>query len=60
VTTTLNPSPIPAILYRINPETGAATKIVNLVGSNSVMGLAFGRDGNCMEPISFKTRVSIE
>ena len=26
-------------------ETGAATKIVNLVGSNAVMGLAFGREG---------------
>jgi glucose/arabinose dehydrogenase len=46
VTTTLNPSATPAILYRINPATGTATKLVNLVGSNSVMGLAFGRDGN--------------
>jgi hypothetical protein len=45
VTTTLNPSLIPAILYRINPATGAATKLVNLVGSNTVMGLASGRDG---------------
>ena len=45
VTTTLNPSMIPAILYRINPKTGKATQIVNLVGSNSVMGLAFGREG---------------
>jgi hypothetical protein len=45
VTTTLNPALVPAILYRIDPETGAATKIVDLVGSNSVMGLAFGRDG---------------
>ena len=45
VTTTLNPSYVPAILYRINPETGAATKIVNLVGSNTVMGLAFAPDG---------------
>ena len=45
VTTTLNPSYVPAILCRINPETGAATKIVNLVGSNTVMGLAFARDG---------------
>jgi hypothetical protein len=45
VTTTLQPSYIPAILYRIDPETGAATKIVNLVGSNTVMGLAVGRDG---------------
>jgi hypothetical protein len=45
VTTTLNPSGTPAILYRINPATGKATKLVNLVGSNYVMGLAFGRDG---------------
>jgi hypothetical protein len=37
--------PLAAILYRINPNTGKATKLVNLVGSNSVMGLAFGRDG---------------
>jgi hypothetical protein len=46
VTTTINPSLVPAILYRINPATGKATKLVNLVGSNTVMGLAFGRDGN--------------
>jgi hypothetical protein len=46
VTTTVNPSLVPAILYRINPATGRATKLFNLVGSNSVMGLAFGRDGN--------------
>jgi hypothetical protein len=45
VTTTLNPSGTPAILYRINPATGKATKLVNLVGSNYVMGLAFDRDG---------------
>jgi hypothetical protein len=45
VTTTLNPSLISAILYRINPATGKATKLFNLVGSNTVMGLAFGRDG---------------
>jgi len=44
VTTTVNPSGTPAILYRINPATGTATKLVNLVGSNYVMGLAFGRD----------------
>ena len=44
-TSTVNPSLIPAILYRINPTTGKATKLVNLVGSNTVMGLAFGRDG---------------
>jgi len=45
VTTTLNPSLIPAVLYRIDPATGTATKLVNLVGSNTVMGLASGRDG---------------
>jgi hypothetical protein len=45
VTTTVNPSAVPAILYRIDPTTGKATKLVNLVGSNYVMGLAFGRDG---------------
>jgi glucose/arabinose dehydrogenase len=46
VTSTVNPSLTPAILYRINPATGKVTKLVNLVGSNTVMGLAFGRDGN--------------
>jgi hypothetical protein len=45
VTTTLNPSAVPAMLYRINPATGKAAKLRNLVGSNLVMGLAFGRDG---------------
>jgi hypothetical protein len=45
VTTTLNPSYVPAILYRINPQTGAARKVVNLVGSNTVMGLVFAPDG---------------
>jgi hypothetical protein len=45
VTTTLNPSLIPAILYRIDPATGTATKLADLVGSNTVMGLAFGGDG---------------
>jgi hypothetical protein len=45
VTTTLNPSGTPAILYRINPATGKAAKLINLTGSNYVMGLAFGRDG---------------
>jgi hypothetical protein len=45
VTTTVNPSPTPAILYRIDPATGTAAKLFNLVGSNLVMGLAFGRDG---------------
>jgi hypothetical protein len=45
VTTTVNPSTVPAVLYRINPATGRATKLVTLAGSNSVMGLAFGRGG---------------
>ena len=45
VTTTVNPSGTPAILYRIDPTTGTATKLVNLVGSNYVMGLAFGQNG---------------
>jgi hypothetical protein len=45
VTTTVNPSATPAILYRINPATGRAAKLRTLTGSNAVMGLAFGRDG---------------
>jgi hypothetical protein len=45
VTTTVNPSVTPAVLYRISPQTGKATPLVNLVGSNLVMGLAFGQDG---------------
>jgi DNA-binding beta-propeller fold protein YncE len=46
VTTTLNFNTfLPAVLYRIDPATGTATKIVNLVGSNSVMGLVFGANG---------------
>jgi hypothetical protein len=45
VTTTDNPSMTPAVLYDLDPATGRATKITNLVGSNMVMGLAFGRDG---------------
>jgi hypothetical protein len=45
VTATLNPSGTPAILYRINPAAGKATKLFNLVGSNYIMGLASGRDG---------------
>jgi hypothetical protein len=44
-TSTVNPSATPAKLYRINTATGKATKLVNLVGSTTVMGLAFGRDG---------------
>ena len=46
VTTTLNPSSTPAILYRIDPSTGTATKLFDVTGpSNYVMGLAFGRNG---------------
>lgn len=45
VTSSLQPSYIPAVLYRINTETGLATKITNLVGSSTVMGLAFAPDG---------------
>jgi glucose/arabinose dehydrogenase len=44
-TSTVNPSLVPAVFYRIDPATGKATKLFNLVGSNTVMGLAFGRDG---------------
>jgi hypothetical protein len=46
VTTTDNYSAVPAMLYRIDAATGRAAKVVNLVGSTSVMGLAFGREGN--------------
>ena len=45
MTTTLSPSYVPATLYRLDPATGAATKVVDLVGSSQVMGLAFGEDG---------------
>ena len=54
VTTTVNPSPTPAILYRIDPAKGTATKLVNLVGSNYVMGLAFGRDGKLYATDNFE------
>ncbi|HEY6074459.1 MAG TPA: hypothetical protein VIV15_13990 [Anaerolineales bacterium] len=59
VTTTLGPSSVPAILYRINPATGTATRIVDLVGSNSVMGWRSAGTANCMPPTSPPTRVSI-
>jgi len=45
VTTTLLPSYVPAVLYRINVHTGAATKIADMVGSNTLMGLGLGRNG---------------
>jgi hypothetical protein len=44
-TSTVNISATPARLYRIDPATGMATKLFDLTGSTSVMGLAFGRDG---------------
>ena len=55
VTTTLNPSGIPAVLYRIDPATGTATKLFDLTGpSNYVMGLAFGRDGKLYATDNFQ------
>jgi large repetitive protein len=45
VTTTDKLSATSAILYRIDPATGAATKIVDLVGSTQVMALEFGSNG---------------
>ena len=54
VTTTVNPSGVPAILYRIDPATGKATELFNLVGSNYVMGLAFGRDGKLYATDNFE------
>jgi DNA-binding beta-propeller fold protein YncE len=54
VTTTLNPSGTPAMLYRIDPATGTAAKLFNLVGSNLVMGLAFGRDGKLYATDNFE------
>lgn len=35
----------PAVLYRIDLTSGKATHPINLVGSNCVMGLAFGTNG---------------
>lgn len=45
VTSTLTPAYPPAVLYRIDTATGAATNPVNLVGSSTVMGLAFDQNG---------------
>jgi hypothetical protein len=45
VTSTLNASATPAILYGIDIKTGAARNGINLVGSTRVMGLAFGHEG---------------
>jgi DNA-binding beta-propeller fold protein YncE len=45
VTCPLSPSGGPlSTLYRINLATGAATKVVDLVGSTSIMGLSFNRE----------------
>src|SRR5213594_2376774 len=47
VTSTLSPSMGPlATLYLINLATGTATKVVDLVGSTSIMGLSFDRETN--------------
>src|SRR5262249_9139164 len=59
VTTPVNTSGVPAILYRIDPATGKATKLFNLVGSNYVMGLAFGRDGKLYATDDFENPVPI-
>jgi hypothetical protein len=62
VTTTLQPSYIPAILYRIDPETGAATKIVNPSTwweVTPLWGWHSAGTASCMGAISFKTRASI-
>ncbi|HLZ25548.1 MAG TPA: hypothetical protein VKQ30_25775 [Ktedonobacterales bacterium] len=44
VTSTDNPSTVPASLYRINVQSGEAQQHRVLFGSNSIMGLAFGQD----------------
>jgi hypothetical protein len=45
VTCPLSPSGGPlSTLYRINLATGTATKVVDLVGSTSIMGLSFNRE----------------
>src|SRR5262249_16849142 len=54
VTTTVNPSGVPAILYRIDPATGKAPKLFNLTGSNPVMRLAFGRAGELYTTANFE------
>ena len=46
VTTTINPSGVPAILYRIDPTTGNATELFNLVGSNDVWGSRSAETGS--------------
>ncbi len=54
VTSTLSPSGgPPARLYRINLTTGAATKVVDLVGSTSIMGLSFDQEKNKLYATDF-------
>jgi hypothetical protein len=54
VTSTLSPSGGPlATLYRINLGTGHATKVVDLVGSTSIMGLSFDRENNKLYATDF-------
>jgi hypothetical protein len=45
VTSCLSPCYAPAVLYTIDPTTGKATKVVNMVGSSTVMGLSFAPNG---------------
>ena len=50
----LSPSGGPlSTLYRINRATGHATKIVDLVGSTSIMGLGFDREKNNLYATDF-------
>jgi DNA-binding beta-propeller fold protein YncE len=56
VTSTLSPSGGPlSTLYRIDPATGKATKVIDLVGSNSIMGLSFDRENNKLYATDFYT-----
>jgi hypothetical protein len=54
VTCPLSPSGgPPSTLYRIDLATGTATKIVDLVGSTSIMGLSFDRENNKLYATDF-------
>lgn len=54
VTCPLSPSGGPlSTLYRIDLTTGAATKVVDLVGSTSIMGLSFDRETNKLYATDF-------
>ena len=54
VTCPLSPSGGPlSTLYRINLATGTATKVVDLVGSTSIMGLSFDREKNKLYATDF-------